>query len=251
MKGVQRYVKTGTDYILKPYRYVRDKFREYFRLYTAPGTRLHPLAVYMGDKFRNLKRRYKDDEDIKWFNRGKEYLPELKETFRVCNSLEIRDLLFRSHFAQVVNSGSAYGQTLKFCERTKSSLNVRFHNALENPSFAMLLDRLYIYSAPSTTEVNEYGKPIHEKWTLHRMISEIRGVTTFLSTDERVFLLSLFSIFVFYVMMGLINYMQVGDENDFMNLTRDLQYLNLQKEVIELKKLHLQLAKLIHEYATS
>lgn len=105
-----------------------------------------------------------------------------------------------------------------FFEQTKTAMNVRFHKALENPTMLMILDRLYIYSVPKTTEVNEFGKPIYDKWTVHRVIAELRGITLFLSTDERVFMLSLVSLFIFYFTMLLVNYLQVGDENDYMNV---------------------------------
>mmetsp|Transcript_1986 Transcript_1986/g.2239 ORF Transcript_1986/g.2239 Transcript_1986/m.2239 type:complete len:83 (-) Transcript_1986:163-411(-) len=82
-------------------------------------------------------------------------------------------MLNKNNYREVVASGSAYGKTLKIINQTKSAMSMQFGQAILNPTFSMLMDRLYIYSAPNTTEMNEYGKPINDKWTLHRIISEI------------------------------------------------------------------------------
>ena len=128
----------------------------------------------------------------------------------------------------------------EFYEKSKAKINLRFHNSLENPTFKMLLSRLYLYSAASTTEVNEFGKPIQDKWTLHRVIAEVQGITLLLMTNERVFILSLLALLLYYTIASLIYYLQLGDENDYFNIWRDLEYLQIQKEILKLRRVSFQ-----------
>lgn len=114
---------------------------------------------------------------------------------------------------------------------------------MQSPTFRMLLDRARIYSRSDSTEVNEYGKPINDKWTLHRVISEIRGILMYVLNDERVFFLSVLMLFLFYMCLGLINYMQVGDERDLLSIHSDMTNIKLQMEILKIKRLELALIR--------
>ena len=103
-------------------------------------------------------------------------------------------------------------------ENTTKRMSVLANYAFQNQGFLTLLDRLYIYSAPNTTEVNEYGKPIRDKWTLHRIIAEIRGILMFILNDERIVFLSILILILYYTIASLIYYLQIGDEHDYLNI---------------------------------
>mmetsp|Transcript_1100 Transcript_1100/g.979 ORF Transcript_1100/g.979 Transcript_1100/m.979 type:complete len:84 (-) Transcript_1100:438-689(-) len=83
MKGIQRYAQRSSNFVMKPYKYVREKFREMWKKYTAPGTKLHPLALYMGNKYRDMKVNYGVDKDLEWITDGFKSLPETMNFFKV------------------------------------------------------------------------------------------------------------------------------------------------------------------------
>jgi len=140
-------------------------------------------------------------------------------------------------------SGSLYGKSRMATKYFGESVNLLFTQALHSPTFRMLLDRTRIYSEGETSQVSEFGKPITDKWTLHRVISEIRGILMQVMSDDRIFFLSLLLLFLFYLSSIMINWMQIGDEYDLMRIKKDIDNVQLQMEIVRVKRLELALVR--------
>jgi hypothetical protein len=123
-----------------------------------------------------------------------------------------------------------------------SALSSSFsHLYSTSPTFRLLLRRLRIYIHEEA--IDAYGKPISDKWTLHRLILELRGVLWMVLRDERAFYLSLLGLLVLYTVGGLVMYLELGDEKDYEGVVINVEMIKLQLEVLKLKRLYLELVK--------
>ena len=72
-------------------------------------------------------------------------------------------------------SGTMYGTAIAASERMRINMQIYMGGALENKLVKYILDKLYIYSAPNYKDVSEFGKPIYDKWTIHRIFYGVQG----------------------------------------------------------------------------
>ena len=138
-------------------------------------------------------------------------------------------------------SGTFYGTAIATASKMRMNVQLYTDSLLEYELVRYILDKCYIYSAPHYNSMTEFGKPIYDKWTLHRIISEFRGILIYLLNNERTLYASFILLFLYYT--GLLIITSALESEDFHSakVQRDIEIIKLHMELINVKRLHLAL----------
>ena len=138
-------------------------------------------------------------------------------------------------------SGTMYGTAIAASERMRINMQIYMGGALKNELVKYILDKLYIYSAPNYKDVSEFGKPIYDKWTIHRIFMEFKGILIYAMNNERTLYTSFILLFLYYTGLLIITQALDSDEYHSASIHREIEIIKLQMEMINIKRLQLKL----------